>query len=231
MKIKNLKIDNFGNFSGFEVEFGGQITRLVGINGSGKTTVGLTAIWACLKGIAEKGTDGKLMGDRFRFIGPKKATADLELILVDEQKGAEIKIKNKIGKDGNHISFEAPKGYPASNAWLNEILSVAFLSAKNFTQLPAKEQAILLGIEVRSFDDEMKGLKEEYTIINREIRNIGEVVEVESAEQVSVAELVKAKDEIEHFNAEQELKRQAIARATERQECVGNSSADRNGCK
>ena len=69
MKIKSLKLTNFAKFTDFEIEFDGNITRLVGLNGDGKTTVGLNAIWAGIKGISLKCKDGQLFGDRFRFIG------------------------------------------------------------------------------------------------------------------------------------------------------------------
>ena len=86
MKIKKLKLDNFAEFTNFEVEFDGKITNLIGINGSGKTTIGLTAIWACLKGISEKSGKGQLIGERYRFIGSSKDTANIELTLLDEEK-------------------------------------------------------------------------------------------------------------------------------------------------
>lgn len=213
MKVKKLKIENFAKFESFEIEYNDSVTHLVGFNGAGKTTVGITAIWACLKGIAEKSKDGALVGDRFRFIGPKKATADLELTLVDEVKNAEIEVKNTISKDGNHISFKAPKGYPINQSWLNSLLSVAFLSAKQFTQLTSKDQALLLGIDVSAFDAELKALKEEYTAINRELRGIGELKPVPKVEKVSIAKLLLEKQEIDKHNAEQKKRAEDIAKA------------------
>ena len=44
MKIRQLKLKNFAQFEDFEIVFNDDITHLVGINGSGKTTVGLNAI-------------------------------------------------------------------------------------------------------------------------------------------------------------------------------------------
>jgi predicted ATP-binding protein involved in virulence len=105
MKIKKLKLKNFAKFTDFEIEFNENITRLVGFNGSGKTTIGLTAIWAGLKGIAEKSKDS-LFGERFRFIGPGKASSDIEIILKDEIKNVEIKVKNHITNQTNCYYFK-----------------------------------------------------------------------------------------------------------------------------
>ena len=205
MKIKNLKLKNFAKFIDFNVEFKGNITRLIGVNGSGKTTVGLTAIWACLKGITEKNSQGQLMGERFRFIGSSRASADIEITLIDEKKNnAEIKIKNHITKQSNQISFEAPDNYPISNEWLNGLLSVAFLSAKNFTSMSSKEQAILLGIDTTKFDIEIKQLKQTFTDVNRDLKNIGELIEVKEVIKVSISDLIAQKDEIDLFNRNQE---------------------------
>jgi len=217
MKVKKLKLDNFTKFVKFEVDFDGNVTRLIGVNGSGKTTIGLTAIWAALKGISEKSKDGALVGERFRFIGNGKATADVELTLIDEKKGnVEIIVKNRISKDSNSITFEAPKNYPVNNAWLNSLLSVAFLSAKNFSQLSPKEQAVELGIDVSNFDREMKELKEEFTTINRQIRVQGELSPVEPVETVDLKELLAAKEEIEFFNAAQETAKLKIQRVDDK---------------
>jgi DNA repair exonuclease SbcCD ATPase subunit len=204
MKLKKLKLKNFANFTDFEIEFNENITRLVGFNGSGKTTIGLTAIWAGLKGIAEKSKDS-LIGERFRFIGPGKASSDIEIILKDEIKNVEIKVKNHITNQTNNISFKAPDGYKLSNDWINNLLSVAFLSAKNFTMLNSKEQALLLGIDTSDIDEKIKKEKDEFTLLNRDLKNIGEVNFVEKFEKVSISELLHEKQNIEQFNSNQDI--------------------------
>lgn len=201
MKIKTLKLKNFGMFTDFECEFNGTLTRLVGVNGSGKTSVGLIGIWAALKGIAERGTG--VIGERFRFIGPKKKSADIELTLLDEAKKVEIVVTNHLTEASNNITFKAPDGYPIDQNWLNGLLSVAFMSAKNFCSLSSKEQAILLGIDVSDIDVEIQKIKQEYTLLNRDMKTIGQVVEVAPVEKVNISELLKNKDEIDRYNTEQ----------------------------
>lgn len=192
-----MRLKNLAKFTDFEMEFDGRITRLVGMNGSGKTTIGLTAIWAGLKGIAEKSSGGQLVGERFRFIGSKKMSADIELDLVDEKmNGAVITIKNHITKNTNKITFEAPAGYKIDTLWLDNLLNVAFISAKHFGSLDSKEQALLLGINTEKIDAEIVELKTEYTVLNREFKSFGEIKKVPVCERVEVARLVLEKSGI-----------------------------------
>ena len=72
MKIKEIRAKNFAKFTDFELVLNDQVTRLIGINGSGKTTVGLTLLWAGFKGIAEKSSTNQLIGERFRFLSEDK---------------------------------------------------------------------------------------------------------------------------------------------------------------
>lgn len=202
MQIKKLKLDNFAKFDDFEIEFNDKVTRLIGVNGSGKTTVGLTAIWAAFKGIAEKGTD-YLIGDRFRFIGSNGRDAKIELILYDETKKKEIVLHRKISDAGNHISFEAPEGYETDEAWLLNLLQVSFLSAKYFTQLSGKQQALTLGIDTSKIDFVIEDLKEDARLIRSEIKSIGLPVRVDKVEMINPNELIMEKQKILQFNTTQ----------------------------
>jgi len=186
------------------VQFQDRVTRLVGVNGSGKTTVGLTAIWAGLKGIAERTKEG-VIGERFRFIGNKKASSDIIIHIVDEKQGEEpIIVKNHITKQGNQISFEAPDGYHVDEGWLNNLLNVSFMSASNFCKMSGKEQAIALGIDTSEHDQKLAEKKQEYTLLNRELKSLGTPEEVEKVEPVVLNDLYKKKKEVEDHNRIQE---------------------------
>lgn len=200
MKLKSLKLKNFAKFTDFEIEYDDKVTRLVGMNGSGKTTVGLTGPWAAMKGISEKSGKGQLVGERFRFIGTEGPTADIELTLIDEVKCAEIKVKNHITKTSNQIKFEAPDDYVVDESWLKNLLSVSFMSAKNFTEIDGKKQASLLGIDTSLHDSEIENLKSEYTLLNRDFKNLGCRDYVEKVESVSVSKLIEEKDKVDVHN-------------------------------
>ena len=194
MKIKKERLRNFCQFSDFEIEFDGEITNLVGINASGKTTVGLTAIWSCLKGISERNTSGQLQGERHRFIGKAGASSDIEITLIDPEKNnAEIVVKNHITANTNQITFTAPEGYVTDPGWLNNLLNISFLSAKNFAALSPKDQALALGIDVSSFDEKIKEKKEDRKLENRYLEPYKDLAEVEKVDKVSLDAMVTRK--------------------------------------
>jgi DNA repair ATPase RecN len=203
MKIKELKVKNFAKFTDLQIEFDSQITRLVGVNGSGKSSI-LLAIFTALKGMASKGD--AIWGERFRFM-TAGSDPDIQLTLVDEVKGgAEIIVRNELSKKGNEITFRAPDDYPISQEWLSQLLSLSFVSAKNFCQLSGKEQAILLGIETDIYDRSIKGLKDEFTLLGRELKTLGTPEPVEKKEKVSITDLLIQKKVIDDFNIEQDNK-------------------------
>lgn len=171
MKISKLDIKNFAKFADISVEFDNKHTRLIGLNGSGKSTF-LTAIWAALKGIALKNTNGQIIADRYRFLYPGAKSADIELELIDELTGAKVIIKRHFTTSTSKLTFETDNPDAFNDEWVNGLLSVAFMSAKNFTSLSGKEQALLFGIDVEEFDSRIKEVSLELTEENRELKRL-----------------------------------------------------------
>ena len=95
MKIKQIMLKNFANVNQIEINLSDSVTYLIGENGSGKTTVGLNAVWFILEGLALKGQK-VLHGDRFRFIGKQGKSAIGKLVLHDEAKNIDIIIQRKL---------------------------------------------------------------------------------------------------------------------------------------
>lgn len=211
MKIKSLKLNNFANYSEFNVSFDENVTYFIGKNGSGKSTAGVTAIHAMFMGIAEKGN--ALIGERFRFIGPKSATATGEMVLHDEKLNIDVLVKRKITKTGNEVSFEAPEGYEVSQQWLEDLFNVFLISPKKFIELSPKKQSEALGIDTLVYDNKIKALKADYTLINRDLTNLGSFEAVEEVKKVDLAELSKEKDDIILFNSDQDKKQLALDNA------------------
>lgn len=195
MKLFGAKFRNFAKFEDFECEFNDQVTRLVGINGSGKSTVGLKGLIACINGIAESGKE-KLMGDRFKFIGKAGKSADIEYEFVDESTSAHFWIKNHVTESANKITFRGDGDAPVNEEWLRGFLNVALMSAKNFCSLSGRDQALALGIDASSFDQELAKHKEEFTGLNRDLKAFGELVEPDKIARVDVAALAKKQAEI-----------------------------------
>lgn len=198
MKIKSLSLTNFANYDKVEASFDPNVTYLIGKNGAGKSTLGITGVWFMLQGIAEKSSGGNtpLIGERFRFIGPRGASARGEMVLVDEKKGIEIKVIRKLTKSGTELSFEAPEGMELGQQWLTDLFNLFLIAPKRFAELSAKDQAKALGIDTKSFDDRIAALKQEYTLIGREIKAFGELVAPEKVERVDTAELLARKEQV-----------------------------------
>ncbi len=206
MKIKSLKLSNFSDYGKVEVNFDDNVTFLIGKNGSGKSTIGITAVWFILAGIAEKSKTA-LIGERFRFIGNGAVSASGELVLYDDTKKAEIVVTRRITKSGNELSFKAPEGYEVGKEWLESLFNVFLIAPKKFTELTSKQQAEALGVDTSSIDQEILELKQEYTLINRDLTNLGQLVVVAKTDRVIVEDLIAEKNEINEFNkAQTELK-------------------------
>ena len=198
MKVKSIELNNFANYNKVSVSFDDNVTYLIGKNGAGKSTIGITAIWFMFCGIAEKSSGGTtpLIGERFRFIGPNGKTANGEMILHDEKAGIDIKVIRKLTKSGTDLSFEAPDGVELDQSWLTDLFNIFLIAPKKFTELSSKEQAKALGIDTKTFDDEIALLKKQFTEINAVYKSYGELPEVEKVDRIDVAELQKKKDEV-----------------------------------
>lgn len=208
MKLSKLNIKNFRKMSDVTIEFSDGVTNIVGYNKGGKSTV-VAAIHALFRGVGATGE--MLLSDRFRVIGDGGETAEIIGHLVDTQRGDQrIEVKRTITETENKIKFTVPKGYPISESWFRELLSVVFLSPKNFLELKPIEQSEKLGINTGSFDLALKGLKEEATAIRRDIKNLGEIVEVPAADPVLISELMDEKEKALNFNTAQDNKANVI---------------------
>jgi DNA repair exonuclease SbcCD ATPase subunit len=205
MKLEKLRLKNFGKFEDFEIVFNDGITNLVGINGSGKTTVGLTALWAGFRGIAEKGTTGALPGQRFRFITTGKKSLDVEITLNDEQTGQKLLLKRHITKSTNTIKIEPlyTDKPGMSREDVESLFNVAFLSANHFSALTGKEQAAAMGMDTTEFDKDLKSKKEDAAGYRRDIKTIGGLAPVEECTKKDINVLYDNQKRATEHNTEQ----------------------------
>lgn len=194
MRLEKLKLQNYVHFEDFEMVYNDDITHLVALNGSGKTTIGLTAIWAGFKGIAEKSKDA-LIGERYRFIAPGKKSLDIEITLHDDVKDITIVLKRHITKDVNQISIECtPEDSNISKEYVQDLLNVTFLSASHFTNLSGKDQALALGIDTSDYDSSVATIKSDAQFIRKQIKAIGELPILKKVEMVSITDLNSKRD-------------------------------------
>lgn len=185
-------LKNFAKVSEISVSFDENITYLIGTNGSGKTTVGLNAIWFIFKGLAQKG-DG-LIAERFRFIGPHGKSAQGTLNIYDETNGIKIKITRKLLKNKTELKIEASDGRQLDQAWLDSIFNSFLIDPMGFSRLSGKEQALAFGADTDAFDQKKKRLEIERRDIGRDVKRLQGVVdtagEPEKVEAVDVSELM-----------------------------------------
>jgi len=198
MKIKEVEFKNHVHFQNWKCQFGDEYTEVWGLNGSGKTTV-IDAIFMALNGIKERGTDC-IIGDRYQFIGSAAKSVGVKVTLIDTENGnAKITLTRKMtGKSNGTLKISAPKGYPTlDDKWLNDLLSVAFLSHKHFCAKTSQEQAILLGCDTSEYDAKTKELKAEYRDLGRDLKPYEGLEEIEKAEKVDVWKLQEEKNGLE----------------------------------
>jgi DNA repair ATPase RecN len=217
IKLDSLRFTNHAHFSNLECKFDGTLTYLIGLNGSGKTTI-INAMWTAIHGIAQKGQDC-VIGERFKFIKPGSKSMDIEVELIDESRNnAKIIIKRHITRTTSKLTFHAPNDYQISHEWLKNLLSVAFLSAKHFTQKNKKEQSLLLGIDTAEFDKQLADLKLDRQVVNRELKNLGQPKIVEKVERVDIEKLQTEKYKLQEEFDEQYQENQEHNRELDKQQ-------------
>jgi hypothetical protein len=194
IKLLRAKLKNFYKFTDFVCEFGDRVTHFVGANGSGKSTVAYKGLLACLNGISEQ--KGGLVGKRFLFIGKNGKSADMEYTFKDAESGAEFTLSRHVTPSGQDLKFKSASPDQIDDSWLRSFLNVAMMSAKNFCALSQRDQALALGIDTSSFQKNIAELKQEYSIINREIKNMGEPVASPKVDRIDLSELLSKKEKI-----------------------------------
>jgi len=196
IRLTGTRLKNFAGFPAISVDYPEGTSYLCANNGGGKSTLTLTQIQACIKGIGEKNDGGNLIGSRFRFIGSSSSSADVINIFHDSREDRTFEIKNHITEGSNKITVKAGDDKPIRPEWLSDFLSISLMSEKHFCGLSSKDQAVALGIDTKPFDDRIKELKTEYTIINRAITAFGEIAVVEECLPVNIATLKESRKKI-----------------------------------
>ena len=216
MKIKSIHINNFAGISEFSSNLGPGVNYIVAGNGQGKSSVGISAIWSCLKGIAERGDAMK--GKRLMFVGNNDDEAEITLVLTDGED--QYKIRREIA--ANKLEITSTTGKKLDQSWLNSFFSEMMLSPIAFSRLTPKEQAAWLGIDTSQWDEKIAELKQEHTLINRELSAFGEVEIPEKVELADISQLIRQKNEAVAFNEVQKERERMI-----RDKAAHIESADR----
>jgi DNA repair exonuclease SbcCD ATPase subunit len=209
LKITGIKAKNFKGIEAINVEFSNGHTRIIGLNGTGKSTL-KDAVQACFLGVSQKGSKGELIGERFRFIGKQGKAADLEITLEDVKRGFQVRVSNHMTDAKNGITIVSSDGTELDKEWLRDFFNAAFFSADSFLAHTPKEQALLLGIDTAKYDMNIAKIKEDAKSYRREIKDIGAVEDLPVVKRVSLKELSDEKDRIEAHNREQDTREEVI---------------------
>lgn len=205
MKIKQIMLKNFASVNQIEINLSDSVTYLIGENGSGKTTVGLNAIWFILEGLSLKGKK-VLHGDRFRFIGNHGKSAVGQIILHDETEGIDITISRKLLKNKTELKITASDKRQLPADFINDIFNIFSINPMGFAKLTPQEQAEAFGIDTSKYDELKKVTYDERKELGRDVKRLEGAVEefgvVDKIEPVDFQMLLQNKDKIEKANAE-----------------------------
>lgn len=203
MKIKQIMLENFANVNQIEINLSDSVTYLIGENGSGKTTVGLNAIWFILEGLSLKGKK-VLHGDRFRFIGKQSKSAIGKLILHDETENIDITITRKLLKNKTELKITASDKRQLPADFIDDIFNIFSINPMGFAKLAPQEQAKALEVDTSENDKLKKKIYDERHEIGYDVKRLkgameefGDVLAVES---VDIQKLLKTKDKIKATN-------------------------------
>jgi len=206
MTVESITGENFAGLKEFSVNFSPRVTYLVSENGRGKSTIGKSAFFFGLEGIAEKGTHYKGRGS---FVGQWGDEAKTIIKLRDD-KGTYTVTRAMNEHKQTQFSVIADDGRALDQKWLDGLFKSLMISPMDFAAMKPKEQAKELGIDTSEFDEKMKKLKDDFTFINRQVSDFGEITIPPFCERVDISELNRQKNEAIAYNQEQEAKKRAI---------------------
>jgi hypothetical protein len=181
------------------VNFNPRLTYLVGPNGAFKSTLGKNGFFFGLEGIAEKGTHYKGRGS---FVGQWGDEAKTVIKLKDD-KGSYTVTRAMNEHRQTQFSVIADDGRALDQKWLDGLFKSLMISPMDFAAMRPREQAKELGIDTSEFDEKISAKKQEFTFINRELSNFGEITIPPFCERVDISELNRQKNETIKFNEEQ----------------------------
>ena len=168
MDLTKIKIENFKNIHHIEIAFQGKVTRLVGANGAGKSSV-IDAIEFLFKGKHKYGVN-----ERFQIIPEDAKKAEITGTIRDTKTGVEYVIKRSVTKkDTVSLTVKSTDGSQLSEADVQNLMSVFSFNPIRFSQLSGKEQALAMGIDTSEYDAEIKKCETSRRDANRDAKNAG----------------------------------------------------------
>jgi len=206
-KVTDINILNLKKIKKIGLHLKDGVTYVVGMNGSGKSTIFSEAFWLAISGMAEKNMNKDFFnapsvnGNKMKVIGLNGKTAKIGFTLIDcANNNAQIEITREIKNGTDIVSIKSlTAGYEINENRLKRIFNVFMINPQAFIKLNGKEQTRALGIITDSFDEKLKELKDEYTAIGKLIKNLTPT-EVEPATEIDISTLETEKQAIQSAN-------------------------------
>lgn len=224
MKLLSAFAENFAKVSKINVNFDPNLTLIMGLTGSGKSTIGIDLLFFIFQGLAQKASKGTspLIAERFRFIGPMGKSAKGGCKIYDEKDDVTHTITRKLLKDSAEVKIESSDGVQRGAEFLDALFSATLIDIRRFARMNPKEQAMAWGIDVSEFAKRRKALEVERLAIYQERERLKGVAETsagaEEVEAVSLSGLLEQRKEIENFNSMVDEKAEAYQALLTRKE-------------
>lgn len=179
MKIQSIDLKHFEGFIKTHVDFDKKLTYLIGPNGKGKTTAGLTGLWFVLQSISQKAAQGSnpIIGERYRFIHKDFSSAEGTVTLVDDTTNEIVTITRTMTAEKVTLKIHSSIGRKLDQKWLDNLFNIFMVSPSRFTEMSPTEQVKALGVDVSQFTERIAELKTDYTVINRQLSDLGTLPE------------------------------------------------------
>lgn len=195
MKVIKLQVQNYLGVKAVEINPDGDVIRIEGRNGQGKSSV-INAIWAAIGGASELPDNPVRKGETNAQI-----TVDLGDMIVTRkftEKGTSLEIKNKDG-----LKFPRPQ------ETLDKLFSRVTMDPQHFSDMRPKERRELLleltgkKADIEKLEQDRTEVFNERTMVNREVKTLagkldGAPVD-DDVEPVSIAALLKEQEKQEEI--------------------------------
>jgi DNA repair exonuclease SbcCD ATPase subunit len=179
MKVIRLQINNFLGVKAVDITPNGNVVKIKGKNGNGKTSV-INAIWVAIGGLDKK----EVPNDPIRH-GEKSAEISVDL--------GEITVTRKFTGKGEYLEVRSKDGFkaPSPQTLLDGMFNAVSIDPQSFVDMKPKERKeLLLGItgnkeKIEQLEMDSKSAYDKRTLVGRDIKTLeGKLVGAPNDEQI-----------------------------------------------
>jgi|GEM_PF-4784821 len=202
-KAAELTLVNFKGSTKLKIKFNGNVTFLIGVNGSGKTMIG-TAFQYLFEGKTffnnkyrrRMITDGE---DKLKVIGE----------FTNEETGKSFKITRTLtSNDSPNLKVECDDNDSLDMKEILSMINMLYLRPFEIVKMTPQEQAKLVGVDTTDYDKKIKEKKSNLTVPRSDLKRVKEQLKAflhipEKVVAVNLKDLYEERENIKLFNEEQ----------------------------